>query len=1143
MKNKIIMVCFVLILSVCGLFSTANVYAQNEWFGSGDDNASGGSGTQDPGTHNCGNTRTLLSCLGYSWIFFEAVQGAPKVDLEFRPLLNYKGVKRPIIDKMCANWEKEGMGFWHLGRNAVSYADPNKPVFNSWGEEVLHPKSYNTTDTNRFYLNWGNSFGHMATYNYRILRTTYRWAKYRYKLSDFPTNINNAVKNSIIRGVDGSQSLYKKINGVPYKIYESKYIASEQYVFEEFKKAWFRAYETPYTGDGFPDGLYAFCFAPYFYELKAVSIDQDRNSLAHVSGLGDKTVRVREDNLASVTRGTNNGYEFLGWRLSPNGGYVTTTNTSSASYVSGSSTPKETFNVKSLKNDFTVYAVYKEKMSFKGQIKANNAAIIGYTDRNESKQYNINNCNPVSGCKVTFEHNLQRTSVGGATNYSISRTSNYWNGSLGVRPKDPLASGRETFVSGNPKNVYTDVIILKPGQVVCETLNFNSYSSGDGDVKLTICVSALGDAQPPDPADPNDPNKPENDPNGNTGSGMFVDIEVRNNNVSRYNTYRRIVYAKPMDNLTYRASYNPVLQYTYHLKPQKLRINGGTIYPASGINISRLLKDIYNERKTSGLLDWNNAFTVLSEGPGFDKNYKYSGGDTTERNPTNNYKVLATDVGKTLKETAKTNVNNNTKTTPSQVTFTNDNNNNVGNVITADKEKSALARVPYNFSSSAEIVTSSEETLNAGSSKQIDYKINILRKNNAETTNGSTDQAYATIVRDAKSKVIVYATSGGVMPGAIYGNDNLCAYFSNATNCEIKDEKSYSQLNQNWNNGNGTSVNGRFSIDVLDVNAGAKICVAAAFYPSDSGNDKNLNKTGSGKWRISESKCFTVGKKPTFQVWGGSFYGAKNIATLSSAKKDSNKVIVFGSWAEQSVISNGLTTGMSSAAALGLANNSLGGGSLEQKDDFCKYRTPLSFANYARAYSICPMAPATGLSGIEAKKITIDNFIEETTAINDNVTIGNTTINASNTYVVNTNGNVYINGDIIYQDGIYTELSEIPKAFIAANNISIACNVKRIDAILIAKNKLDTCSGSNNDTQAGLDAPNRSNQLVINGAIATGILDLNRTFGAATGIYSKIPAEIINYDTSVILWGRSIKNSEDYGRVYQTYLHELAPRY
>lgn len=334
------------------------------------------------------------------------------------------------------------------------------------------------------------------------------------------------------------------------------------------------------------------------------------------------------------------------------------------------------------------------------------------------------------------------------------------------------------------------------------------------------------------------------------------------------------------------------------------------------------------------------------------------------------------------------------------------------------------------------------------------------------------------------------------------------------------------------------------------MTAGAKICVAAAFYPSYSGADTNLDKAGSKMWRISDSKCFTVGKKPTFQVWGGSFYGGGNVSTYSMVKNSlapnisiNNGVIVFGSWAEGLVVARDKVSGLTSGAATGLSDNQAGGGSLETTENFCKYRTPLSFANYAINSSICPTVQATGLSGIEAKKITIDNFTEETTAINNDVTIGNTTINASNTYVVNTNGNVYINGDIIYQDGTYTELSEIPKAFIAAKNISIACNVKRIDAILIAKNKLDTCSGSNNDTQAGLDAPNRSNQLVINGAITTGILDLNRTFGAATGIYSKIPAEIINYDTSVILWGRSIKNSEDYGRVYQTYLHELAPRY
>ncbi|MBR3254177.1 hypothetical protein IKF88_00380, partial [Candidatus Saccharibacteria bacterium] len=66
--------------------------------------------------------------------------------------------------------------------------------------------------------------------------------------------------------------------------------------------------------------------------------------------------------------------------------------------------------------------------------------------------------------------------------------------------------------------------------------------------------------------------------------------------------------------------------------------------------------------------------------------------------------------------------------------------------------------------------------------------------------------------------------------------------------------------------------------------------------------------------------------------------------------------------------------------------------------------------------------------------------------------------------------------------------------------------------------------------------------LLVNGIIVTNTLDLNRTYGAATGTNSGIPAEIVNYDASTILWSTSQTTTDDYSNMTIVYQHEMAPR-
>jgi hypothetical protein len=990
------------------------------------------------------------------------------------------------------------------------------------------------------------------------------------------------------------------------------------------------------------------------YKITAKAVDVTTKTI--ISGITDTTSsEVTYGQKATVTKPTATGYKFLGWSTSPNADKNALTNADSDTYTINSMTGNTTvyaYYVKewkltisagtgttitvnrvsstyggggtgNLANNATLYqgdvigatinlqtgyswgshsfvgkdvdnttdttithtvgadvtvTASANENTFQGKSDVGSET-TGWKNTNTTVNYEIP-CDPVVGCKVTFTHSLKRTNSGSVT-YSITRESNY--DKKGVDSKTLKNNVTESFTSGNTVVVYTDSnLTLYPGQVVCETLTFNPKAKApDTKVSLKACALATGNAQPT----PSLPSSPTSD------DGTLLKMHVKNNSITG-SDYQKKVYAKPGDSLTYRAVYNPVLQYTYYLKPQKMQINGGTIYPTSGINTTDTLQALYDSKKGSSLKNWNNAIAVNSTNfiTKYEENFTFDKGDSTNKTRTNNHAVVASEVGRVLKETAKTNANDSVKTTPSQVTFTKSGDNVVGNVLTNDAESEAAAEVPYNFNTNVEVTADTGKTLISGETGVITYKIDILPKINDLTTDGSESQAYATVVKDAKSKVIVYTTNANVgekAGTATFGSDSICSYYSDKTptSCWYEEETNYNNTDNSYLNSEGnrlgkTYENLQLTIDVPDVYAGYKFCVAVALYPSSSGANNNLSASGSGTWRISNSKCFSTGKRPTFQVWGGSFYSNVDVSTSTIVKQKlsdgtifNNSALVFSSWVEQSVVSNAEVKGLASGASTGLASNAAGGGSLEsgQSGSYCQYRVPLSFANYAKSslLRLCTSdssAGVTGESGINIKtdkESLIDPLPEEDSFVKNDyannavvnftiggdkntirhIGVGSLTINAATipagkTHIVKANGNITINGNIQYADAAYTAITEIPKLIIlATGNININCGVKRIDAVLIAKDTVTTCSSSDNINNAA-----NSNQLVVNGAILTGGLVFNRTFGAGIGAYSKIPAEIVNFDTSLLLWGRGKVDTDD-TKIRQVYEHELAPRY
>lgn len=146
------------------------------------------------------------------------------------------------------------------------------------------------------------------------------------------------------------------------------------------------------------------------------------------------------------------------------------------------------------------------------------------------------------------------------------------------------------------------------------------------------------------------------------------------------------------------------------------------------------------------------------------------------------------------------------------------------------------------------------------------------------------------------------------------------------------------------------------------------------------------------------------------------------------------------------------------------------------------------------------------------------------------------------TWIVRSDEDITIAGNITYdQTKGYKTFNSMQKLIIySKKNINIKCDVTWIDAVLISEKKVRTCS---NATSGDDNDARRNPQLRINGAIITDVLEPGRSYGSGGGVYPADPAEIINYDSTLLLWGRAQADVSESDKTYTTYTRELAPRY
>lgn len=268
----------------------------------------------------------------------------------------------------------------------------------------------------------------------------------------------------------------------------------------------------------------------------------------------------------------------------------------------------------------------------------------------------------------------------------------------------------------------------------------------------------------------------------------------------------------------------------------------------------------------------------------------------------------------------------------------------------------------------------------------------------------------------------------------------------------------------------------RYSDTVGAYPAGTYVCYVTSVY------NPTLALSDDEQWANSPMQCSVAGIKPKVRVSGFDLRTASSIDTSLSSQAGNT----YGSWGEYGVFSNGKNTNMASGSGL------LGGGPNSQF-----FWSSLTFANtgfYGTYGGVLPpsFSPGTG------------------TSLGNNV-LGATVFGPGDKRTLRYDGTLYITGNLTYNNGGYTSITQIPEVKIVADNIIIAPNVTQIDPWLIARSstgtfgKISTCGTSPSvatpgvvgfqpfDTGGLLTSTMCQNELKLNGPVIADQLYAYRT--------------------------------------------------
>ena len=644
-------------------------------------------------------------------------------------------------------------------------------------------------------------------------------------------------------------------------------------------------------------------------------------------------------------------------------------------------------------------------------------------------------------------------------------------------------------------------------------------------------------------------------------------------NTSTNSGWQQTVYAKPDDQINWGHCYFPGIQRTANTlvtvspKPDSHPTNSdNTTFPNR------------NERLATAV-GLTNQYTVT----GTNINFSFTSSDLTVGNDTiqsnQNYSnIIPNDVSKTISESSFS--------SPARAVITNQGdhtweckagtcshgNDYISYSVTGQANDTASVIVPYNFENTIILNPIDNKDKSTFAYAGESYIISSTISTNPRF-NPVTGGTYATRVDAGKKKA------------------ELCV----GTTCYETNPLPIN-LNSDGNTLGSIIENDAITFNIPDLPAGTEICLRTAVYPIDSHDDYNTNPTAypendNNSWSWSNKRCLRVAKRPSLQVVGGNIYsagaivadyGTKNLVYGHYSEESKNLIdptnasvggpFVFGSWGELGLISTGSVRGFASGATLGYATNNSpnptansdhtiapGGGNT---NDFCSLSvlTIPSSGCENKVTNKSNVSSVTSIDSIALTNLATSNDIINNTGItltNNEVTGGELFPNSFG--IISSDRDIFITGNIFISNDItFNNFRQIPRLIIySQQNIIIDCAVTRLDAVIVAKGQVSTCSpdilneeslnSNDNPYDNTQNDPRYSNQLIVNGAIIAENLIANRTYGASYGANSIVPAELINFDPTLYLWNITKAEGTNTpalnGDFHTTYIEELPPRY
>ncbi len=473
------------------------------------------------------------------------------------------------------------------------------------------------------------------------------------------------------------------------------------------------------------------------------------------------------------------------------------------------------------------------------------------------------------------------------------------------------------------------------------------------------------------------------------------------------------------------------------------------------------------------------------------------------------------------------------------------------------KDRMACAEIAYNYNLMPTITLNNSSEVRAGKVPNVTAKVQ-------QGTLAAGGATYSQSTQWQITKVVLKA--GAIKPNPDGGvsnqlpcNGTSAAYFkptagaNTGVSCEIvaksgtTSEPKNTIFNEDGSFKSGSSLPALLS-SVVGLEQNEIVCYALSV------NAYAPYLTTGAVWRHSPLTCTSggVSKMPKVQIHGDDLRVGGKITTSLSLGLESSIPKIYGSWSEYGSYSTGVTANYATASGLegGIAEGA-------SQASWSK----LTFANKLGNFG--SFSPAKSLNNTEKTKEYLtrstQNLPGSQTSINlaslpgdkrpykvNNgtvpVEIHGGTIAKGKTIVIIATGKVVIKDDIRYTNDPLTSMKDIPQVVIIAKDISIAEEVKNVDAWLIADEKegtIDTCSPRQAPSQ-NLTANICKDQLRVNGAVLTARLLLNRTAGSDVDTPGA-PAEVFNGRPDAYLWAMQYDTNQR--RAVTTYQVELPPRF